>query len=420
VTKAYENVKGEEIVKDLLDGYAGLSHVRDGTELVEDTDTTYARLEYENTPVVDVLKFVAESADREGAIGFDFRVAADGKFEFFPKNSKTSQVDLSDIIESSTYGRDVHRVRNRVTVYGASDKSVPADKDGWTESLMPDDGVWTAPTGSVSLDTDVKIRGDASVKSSNVNAYYAAALFTLNGGEEVNTDEYASLCFWLNLEQAFNGNVTVYLIDSSDRQVYQTVSCGKQKWSCLQLKAGKANAEGWESVDAGFDWTRVKGFRVDCWFDGVGSGSFWVDGLYFGGSRYSSTQEDVASQQAYGLREQVDTDEELYSDNECACRARALLAFLKDPAESLMLRSTVIDYGSQPLVAGDRVHVTLPNEGVDGDFRVLSVDYDVDAKSQTLELTVELGREQPFLADYLYALRSKTDRLSRYKVARLM
>jgi hypothetical protein len=188
----------------------------------------------------------------------------------------------------------------------------------------------------------------------------------------------------------------------------------------LQLKAGKVNAEGWESVDVGFDWTHVKGFRVDCWFDGVGSGSFWVDGLYFGGSRYSSTQEDVASQQAYGLREQVDTDEELYSDNECACRARALLAFLKDPAESLMLRSTVIDYGSQPLVAGDRVHVTLPNEGVDGDFRVLSVDYDVDAKSQTLELTVELGREQPFLADYLYALRSKTDRLSRYKVARLM
>jgi hypothetical protein len=37
--------------------------------------------------------------------------------------------------------------------------------------------------------------------------------------------------------------------------------------------------------------------------------------------------------------------------------------------------------------------------GVDGDFRMLSVEYYVDAKTQTLETLVELGREQPLLAD---------------------
>jgi hypothetical protein len=42
-------------------------------------------------------------------------------------------------------------------------------------------------------------------------------------------------------------------------------------------------------------------------------------------------QEDGASQNTYGLREFVDTDEELYSDNECAARAKAILAQLKDP-----------------------------------------------------------------------------------------
>jgi hypothetical protein len=60
----------------------------------------------------------------------------------------------------------------------------------------------------------------------------------------------------------------------------------------------------------------------------------------------------------------------------------------------------------------------LPNEGVDGDFRILSVEYYVDAKTQTLETSLELGREQPLLADYMFRLKSKTDSLSRYKLAR--
>ena len=46
----------------------------------------------------------------------------------------------------------------------------------------------------------------------------------------------------------------------------------------------------------------------------------------------------------------------------------------------------------------------------------LSVEYYVDAKTQTLEITLKLGREQSLLADYLYALRSKTDSLSRHKI----
>jgi len=121
---------------------------------------------------------------------------------------------------------------------------------------------------------------------------------------------------------------------------------------------------------------------------------------------------------ALALREQVEVNEELWSDTECALRAKALLANLKDPAEQLTLRSTIIDYGNTPLLPGDTVHVTLPNEGVDGDFRILSVDYNVDAKTQTLETVLELGREKPMLADYLFRLQSKTDSLSRYKLAR--
>ena len=131
--------------------------------------------------------------------------------------------------------------------------------------------------------------------------------------------------------------------------------------------------------------------------------------------RFSAVQEDVSSQLAYGLRELTETDEELKSDNECLLRAKALLDYYRSPAEHLTIRSTVIDYGTTPILAGDKIYVSLPNEGVAGYFRVESVEYYVDGKAQTLEVTLELGKETPLLADYLYALRSRTDHLSRYK-----
>jgi hypothetical protein len=111
----------------------------------------------------------------------------------------------------------------------------------------------------------------------------------------------------------------------------------------------------------------------------------------------------------------TETDEELHSDNECSLRAKALLAHLKDPAEYITLRSNVIDYGANPFLPGDKIHVTLPNENIDADYRIISVEYRVTAAEQTLEITLELGREQPLLADYLYDLRAKTGSLARYK-----
>jgi hypothetical protein len=61
----------------------------------------------------------------------------------------------------------------------------------------------------------------------------------------------------------------------------------------------------------------------------------------------------------------------------------------------------------------------LPNENVDGYYHVTSVEYGLIAETQTLETVQELGKEPPLLADYLYALRSKTGSLSRYKVGRI-
>jgi len=419
VTKTYANQKGEAVIKDLLDSFVGLSHVRDSVELVEDTDTTFTKLDYNDTPVIDILKFVAESTDKQGVIGYDFRVAPDGKFESFPINTKTSNVSLNEKIEESEYQKDITAVRNRITMYGAADKSVPLDKDAWTESLTPADGSWSAVSGEVSLDTSVKIKGSGSVKTYAISLYYAACMLTLDSGKEVDASSYPLLSFWIRREASFNGNVNLILYDNADRSASHFFDVAAGEWFQKQFNVGFGNADTW-NVENGFDWTRIRKVRFDCWFDSTGTGDFWVDGLFFGGKRYSSMQEDAASQAVYGLRELVDVDEELCGDAECECRAKALLAHLKDPAEHLTVRSTVVDYGNTPVLAGDKIHVVLPNENVDGDFRVLNVEYFVDARTQTLELSLELGREKPLLADYLFALRSKTNSLSRYKVARLI
>jgi len=171
-------------------------------------------------------------------------------------------------------------------------------------------------------------------------------------------------------------------------------------------KVGNANWKDLRAID--FEWGELP--TQETWLA--------VDGLHFTEQRFKAVAQDTGSQSAYGLRELVETDEELYNDTECSYRANALLNHLKSPTEHITVKTTVLDYGSTPVLAGDRIYVSLPNEGVAGYYRVESVEYHVDAKTQTLEVTLELGRETPLLADYLYALRSKTDHLSRYKLGR--
>jgi hypothetical protein len=153
LTKDYSGFKGEDIVKDLLDYYSGISHVRGSTELVENTDTTFSDLKVQDTQVWDLLQKVASQSDKNGVIGFDFRMAPDGKFEFFPRATKTSPVSLTDKIEAYEYWKEIIAIRNKVTIYGAQDKSVPLNKLAWTQSLTPADGSWTATAGQVSLET---------------------------------------------------------------------------------------------------------------------------------------------------------------------------------------------------------------------------------------------------------------------------
>jgi hypothetical protein len=300
-------------------------------------------------------------------------------------------------------------------VYGAATKSTPLDKDAWTEILSPPAGNWTAFGDGVTVaqDSTVKAIGTSSIKCHIVNNAYGAIIFTFNAGYEVNANLYPKLALF-TLIPTFSREGAITLFDINGKQMTQDQAfTGKTAWGSKSVDVGEANAANWVPgiEQSGFDWTQIKKVEISCLVnEGMtsGSGDYWIDGLYFGGMKYSAVEEDNASQVAYALREYVETEASLASDNECDLRAKALLAYYKDPAISLTIISTVIDYGTTPILGGDKVHVTLPNENVDDDFRVDYVEYQVDTKSepQMLKITVNLGKEKPQLADYLCGLTS--------------
>jgi hypothetical protein len=428
VTKTYSSQKGEAIVKDLMDYYAGLSHNRGGVELVEDTDTTFTLLEYDNTPAWDILRAIAAASDKAGVIGYDFRVAPDAKFEFFARLSKTSSVSLTDKIEVSEYRKDIFGVRNKITIYGAAEKTEPPSGDAWTEASL--DG-WTATIGHLALVAYYMV-GTHSVEC-YVDIATEGSVIDFKHTHPVPVKNPSKLIMWLYKDPYNVDDSQSYIrILAPDTSNYYQINwadlaLGYVTWKLEEFDLSKGNiydvnknANGKLHVVGTPSFTNIQAIQFHKVTTGTATGTndLRVDGLCYMEIRFSNTQEDSGS---IGYpRELADTDEELYSDNECMLRAKAILAQLKDPAEYMTVRSTVIDYGTTPLLPGDKIHVILPNENVDADFRILSVEYYVNAKTQTLEITLELGREVPLLADYVYALRSKTDHLSRHKIARMM
>jgi hypothetical protein len=427
VTKNYLAQKGEAIVKDILDYFAGLSHVRNSYELVENTDTTFSSLNYEDSPAWDILKYVAETADKAGAIGFDFRVEPDGKFAFFPKNSKVHSIlQINENVDLSTrYRKSITRVRNRVKIFGLADKSYPTDKISWTRSLAPADGSWAAYIGSVSLDATGAPDSGACIKLSVTNNDAAVVDLNFTAGHEPNCNLYPVLDLQLKLEDTLSGNGLLLLIDNGGRYASKTISVSPdEEFHVIETGVGDTYTNQWEHVDSGFNWAAITKARVSLRFpSGIGSGAFWVHRLFVGGRRFSAIQEDAVSQASYGTREYVETDEELWTDNECDLRAKALLAFLKDPDVFLTVKSTLFVYNDAPILPGDKLKVWLPNEGIsDTYFRIDSADYDIpEGNTNTLEMTLELEKVHPQIADYIYGLRTFTvnvEKLSRTKTGR--
>jgi len=480
VTKTYLSKKGEYIVKNVIDNYVGLSHTRDSTELIEDTDTTYVKLEYVDTPVMDILQYIASTADKSGVIGFDFRVAPDGKFEFFAVNSKTSSVSLTDAIEGSDYGKDIFRKKTKITIYGAADKPNDSSRDWGTDMATPHKGSevdqisaagqknlyvasttsftvgdkiaimssplyetnevasivagdylvmvnnlantygvasgvfvtdgWCPQNSTISAESTIKVVGSYSVKvvGPGGSGWTAALYFN---GTKVSAELYPEIRVKLYTTVASGGYVRLWDSAWKTAVVPFTQIDADSKFHLQKIKAGSKNEEAW-TVESGFDWTQVQITEIGL---NDANATFYIDGLYYGGRQYSYTKQAVSGD----IREHVDTDEELMSDDECQARAEALYDYYSVPAESSPIHSTVLDYGTTPVLPGDKIHVELPNENLSKDFRVESgVKYSFDSAHDELAIDFNVGRCPSLQADYMYRVHAKTDYLVRHSLGR--
>ncbi len=422
VTKSYRDMKGEDIVIDILDNFAGLEHKRAGYEFVADTDTTYTRLEYDDTPAWDILQYIAKTADKAGVIGFQFYIAPDGVFEFWPIGQGTSSLDLTDKIESALFKDGISKIRNRIKIYGAKTKSFPLGPDSATESLTG----WTANHGTLSLDAVTKRLGSYAIKCS-VDSGGGRCDFYFS---HLSLKHYSHLRFYIKaLATLINGKIRLLAPDQSNYFEAAAPECLGTDFYKADYQLGR-NAEidkdngVWTGVGAP-SWLDLRGVWIYSQ-EYVAETSVWVDGEfgYENGSYVSFDSgtgldyvEDIPSQNLWQLREFADTDEELASDNECLLRAYSLLANLKDPPMYLTISSSIIDYGATPVLPGRKIAVTLPNENVVGNFRISSVDYDFFSDPLRLDISMELGSERPRYADYIYAMKAKASKLTRLKGA---
>lgn len=129
---------------------------------------------------------------------------------------------------------------------------------------------------------------------------------------------------------------------------------------------------------------------------------------FFGKCRWSGVAEDADSQAMYGVRELAVTDETLVSDDACFKVAESELRFRKDPAESL--RVTAL--GDPRIVAGEMIHVTSLNEGIDANYRIQSVEHWMNDEGE-FESRLTLITEPPRIATMLVKTRQEVGVLQR-------
>lgn len=424
VTELFQNQKGEYIVKTLLDKYCSfLRHRRNDVELIEDTDTTYTELESINKPLKDLLDKIASTADKAGVIGYDFRIEFDGLFAFFPRGSKTSPISLADVNKYSNYRRTVHRIRNRILIYGAQEKTYPLDMDSWTESLTD----WSSDGyGTLSTSTD-KVYGAYSIQVQRNDRYVQMTRSNIGpvkcGFGTPDHFNTKNLFFYPHANAIGKSQIAIHFYAPDALNFISWFlpydSFQMEKWNGLKLTFGPKEphvhvgpAEGIWWYTGNPDWNDIQKVKFTMDHSGSTDTSLKVDKMYFSGARWSAIAENIAD--PTDIREMTETDEELHSDAECLARAEAYLDWLKDEAELLTLQTEILDFGSNRIQPGDMQPVVLPNENVNKSFRVLNIDYNLN-EEQELPISIELGKETPLLADYLYRLRKETSTLARLK-----
>jgi len=119
------------MVSDLLENYTTADNLTLYLDLIRNSDTTYTKMLFTHETVFDIIKFITDTADTGGTIGYDSRIEYDGKYAWLPRGHVTeSNFDLTAEVQLERFLDDATRIRNKITVFGKADKPYPLDADG--------------------------------------------------------------------------------------------------------------------------------------------------------------------------------------------------------------------------------------------------------------------------------------------------
>jgi len=157
--------------------------------------------------------------------------------------------------------------------------------DEWTEPEYIEWGEWISGTGTgvVELDAQLKVVREHSIRHTTKQPdYYGRAVFTLKNGAEINCDNYPRFKLAIAKEQGvgFMNTTAIILEDAAGNWAAREETVGAGAWVPLTLLVGSVNDVLWQHTGP-FDWTKVKRIMIDCHFEAVGTGRFWIDGIVF-------------------------------------------------------------------------------------------------------------------------------------------
>lgn len=369
-------------------------------------------------PLTVIQQILEKAKNPGGIVGFDmYEVPASGETKSgvligHLRNSLDFESPVASVIPR-TYQQniDVHRVKNKIKVYGVAQKAYPIDRDSITEiltlvgnTLEHADGTWTVggAGSTISKDTD-EAKGTYSVMTSGGTKM--ELIFTFDTGKYVNANLYPNLTVQLKPAAGYP-YFTIQLEDSSAQIVRRHLQISDGEWGLHLWGCGRKHDDEWEASvfnSQPFDWENVKILTFSI---SGGGADFRVDNLFFNNRRFSGSSEDSASQTAYGVCEpEPIIDDSLESDAECLKLANSIRDFRKNPVTTL---TNVLVDGDQRYAPGDLQFIVVVNDLIMSYFRIIQLSHEVYGATWDATLTLS---DEPSLIESVFRSLKKAQKL---------
>jgi hypothetical protein len=354
-------------------------------------------------PAKIIREILSKSSNPAGVPGFVITETASGMLIGHLKGSLDHACANPLYPEAYKRKDDLHRVRNRKTVYGAISEwlTYPLNYDLWT---LDAPGNWTAVNGTISSTTTNPKVGYDSLRCTSDGSFICRFRRTFTPALDVaRHDGFRKFGFWGRRDVLLASQKIRILAPDTDNYFEATFP-----------DPGSAGVWAWWSADLGIEntvsddlpsavwtahgspsWNNMQG--VEWWVTSGLTLIFDVDAPRFFNGRVRYTKDDTASQSEFGIRTaEPEVDDSLETSAECQAKAEADILGLKSSLESIENLKTD---GNLDYAPGKILRLLLTHEDMDIWRTLLHVKHSVS--DNTWDVILTLGEEAP-TQDHLY------------------